>query len=471
VTEPGETTVGRSFLKLGAGEAAARVIAFGATVYLARLLGAELYGIVVLALAVMLYLTCITDAGVDLLGVRDVADQPARLPELVRALLGARLLVAAALVGAMLLAGLLILPQPDGAILAIYAFLLLPFALNTRWVHIGLQRTGAAGLARVLAEGLAALLIVATVRGPGDLARAPLAQLIGEAAAALLLLRLIPGRIAALRPAVQPDALRALARRSWPLVAHTLLGLMIFNSDFFFLRAFHDSATVGLYAVAYTLVSFFLNLGGSYELSLLPAVTRLGRDPLARQALYGTAIVQAFSFAFPLAVGGALLAGPLVVLVFGAGYAPSAAPLTLLIWAVPVALFRNVAQTALIASGRQDRMLRTAAWAAGANLVLNALIIPIWGMLGAALATLSTEAVRTGLALFFAREAGLAPPGPIRLLRPFGAAAAMAAALWGMRAAGLPVLPAAALGGLVYFLMLLVSGGLTLVGGRPALRV
>src|SRR5206468_10979434 len=37
--EGADTRVARSFLKLGAGEALARIIAFGATVYLARLLG------------------------------------------------------------------------------------------------------------------------------------------------------------------------------------------------------------------------------------------------------------------------------------------------------------------------------------------------------------------------------------------------------------------------------------------------
>jgi O-antigen/teichoic acid export membrane protein len=62
--------VARNFLALGGGEVAARVISFGATVYLARTLGASGYGIIAVAMAVMLYLTYLTDCGVEVLGVR-----------------------------------------------------------------------------------------------------------------------------------------------------------------------------------------------------------------------------------------------------------------------------------------------------------------------------------------------------------------------------------------------------------------
>lgn len=465
-----DAMVGRSFLKLGTGEALARLIAFGAAVYLARLLGASVYGMIVLATAILLYVTCVSDCGIDQLGVRDVAHDRSRLRELVPEYLGARLFLALILIVLLVAVGLLVFPQPDGAVLAVYAFLLLPTALGSRWAHLGLEQGGRVAMSRVLTEAVAALVIVTTVHGPADVTRAPLAQILGEAVGAFLLLRLLPGGSAGFRPVIHPAVVGALFKRSWPLVGHTLLGLLIFNSDFFFLRVFRDSATVGYYAGAYTLVSFFLNLGTSYEMSLLPAITRLGPEPADQQRLYANAAAQVFAGALPIAAGGCLLAVPLVSLVFGPGYLASALPLRILIWCVPIALFRNVAQTGLIAFGRQDQLLRTAAWAAGINLLLNALLIPVWGMAGAALITVLTEAVRTGLAVRFARLTGLRLPGARRFVRPLVAAGVMAALL-GLSGA-LPVWLAVPAGATVYGIALLLIGGARLRGwALPELTV
>lgn len=462
MTTPGsgrpESVVGLAFLKLGFGEAAARVIAFGATVYLARTLGASLYGVIVLATAVSLYLTFVTDCGVDALGVRDVADAPDALAGTLAVTLGARVLVAAVLTVATVFAGLLLLPQPEGAILAIYAFTLLPFALGTKWAHLGLEQSGYASIGRMVTELVATALILIAVRGPDDLARAPLAQVVGEGVGAFLLLRLLPTGMARLRVTVRPAAVRALLARSWPLVLHALLGLAIFNSDFIFLRAFRDSAAVGHYAAAYTLISFFLNLGAAYTMTLLPVITRLRGDAGATRALYDGAMAQVLAGAVPVAVGGFLVADQVVTLVFGGGYAAGAGPLRILIWTIPVAVIRNVSQAALIAYGRQDQLLRTVAWAAGVNVVLNLALIPRWGMAGAAIATMATELVRSTLAARYVAGHGLPMAGPWRFRKVLAAGALMAALVWAL--GDRPVLVIIALGALGYLAALAGLGAI-----------
>jgi len=56
--------VGLRFLKLGLGEAGARVLAFIATVYLARTLGAGVYGVLVAAMTIVSYLAFVADCGI-----------------------------------------------------------------------------------------------------------------------------------------------------------------------------------------------------------------------------------------------------------------------------------------------------------------------------------------------------------------------------------------------------------------------
>jgi len=470
-TEPRhDAVVGRSFLKLGSGEALARLIAFGATVYLARRLGADVYGAIALATAILLYLACVTDGGLEMLGVSDVARQPSRIAALLPSILVGRLGVAVTLAVLVTAAGLFLLPQPDGALLSSYALTLGAVAMGTQWVHLGLERPGSVALVRVGTELLAALLIVLLVRGPGDVAAAPLAQVIGQGAGAFIFLRLLPGNAAALRATLRPDVVVSVFRRSWPLVLHALLGLAVFNSDFLFLRVFRDSASVGYYAVAYTLVSFFLNLGVSYSMGLLPVLSRLRSVPDDERRLHDSAMAHVFAGALPVAIGGCLLAHQLIALLFGEGYEPAAIALQILVWSIPLSLFRNVAQAVLIAHDRQGQMLRTVSVAAGVNLVLNLLLIPRWGLAGAAVATLLTEAARAIVVLGYSRGAGLPFTSGRRFWRAAVAGAAMGAVLLLARSA--PWWVRVALGALTYGAVLTLVGGLRFGrGGRPELAV
>ena len=84
----GAASVGQRFLTLGAGEIVSRLFAFAATVYLARTLGASVYGIIAAATTVMLYLAFVADCGIEMLGVREVAEHPGALRETLPPILG-----------------------------------------------------------------------------------------------------------------------------------------------------------------------------------------------------------------------------------------------------------------------------------------------------------------------------------------------------------------------------------------------
>ena len=418
----------------------------------------------------MTYVGRLSDLGLDMLGVHDVAHDRDQLPTLIPQYLGARLLVAGFLIATIVAAGLFVMPQPEGAVLAAMCFVLAPIALGTKWVHLGLERPGLAAAARSTQEILAALLLVATVNGPADLGRVPVAQIIGEAVGAYILLQALPRTRVSLREILSLDVVRTLYRRSWPLVLSSLLGLVIFNSDFFFLRFFRDSATVGTYAVAYLLTGFCVNLGHSYSMSLLPAITRLKSDRDAERTLYHNALAQVFAGSFPVAVGGCLVATQLIPVVFGPQYAAAAVPLQILIWSIPIALTRHVAQTVMVAHAEQKRMLAHAATAAGTNVALNLMLIPVWGMRGAAAVTVLTETIRVVPMLRDLQRAGLPMAPAARFVRVAAAGGIMALvlALCGFRNLWLAV----ATGALVYPVALYFFGGIRLRGATsPELSV
>lgn len=425
---PGDGVV-RTLASLASGEVAARLLGFAATVYLARTLGAGPFGVVGFALAVRLYLVAAVEAGIDSTGVREVARDRASLAEVVPALLHARLVVAVGLAVLTAAAALALLPAPDGPVLAAYALTLVPIAANPRWVAIGLGRARAAAAARVAGELVLLALALLLVRIPADVGKVPLAQVAGDVAAAAFVAVALARAGSALRVGRSWRPAAGVLRQSLPLAGHALLGLVMFNADLLFLRAFRDRVEVGQYAAAYTLVSFFVNLGVTYYHSLLPAMSRLEGQAARLQAVYGLALARALAAGLPVAVGGAAIASGVLRLFFGEGYVRAAVPLAVLLASIPVSLFRNVAQAGLVAGGRPDALLRTSLVAAPVNLALNLLLIPPYGMLGAAAATLVTEGLRTVLAIRFAQGIGLALPHARRFVAPLVASAAMLTAL------------------------------------------
>ncbi len=437
---------------------------------LARLLGAGGYGVVAVAVAVLLYLNYLADCGVEVLGVREVAAHPETVDRFVPPILALRLAFGAALALVCITVGLGFMPQPDGAILAVYSLTLLAVGGNTRWVHLGLEQAGYAALARAVGEATMLLLVLALLRGPGDLGRVPLAQFSGDMAGALLLAWGLARAGYRLRLRWAPrEAARVVRPAVW-LAGNAVVGLVIYNSDLIFLRVFRSAREVGQYAAAYTLISFLLNLGVTYGQSLLPTLTRLHPTPEERGRLYHSALVQVFAGALPVAVGGTLLAGGLLGLVFGSQYLAAGTALIILLWSIPVAFFRNVPQTALIVAGRQEWVFRVTLAAALFNLGLNFAMVPRWGMLGAAAATLATEAVRTAGMLLLAGRVGYPGPGPIRFWRVAVSSGVMAAVLLSLRPAS--VLLLVPVGMAVYGTTLLLVGGLRFRPGlRPELRL
>ena len=465
-----QQVVTRNFLALGSGEVLARVLAFGATVILAHRLGAAGFGHLAIATALVLYLSKIADAGMDLgLGVREIAHASDRLSEIVPTILTLRLLLAFVLIVVFGGGALLLLPSPDGPVIALYTLTLLTVAVSTRWVHVGLERTGLVGLARCAGEALMLLGVLLWVHDIADLTRAPLAQVAGDAVAALLLvLALRP--LGVLRLAWRSGVIRPLLRRAVPYVGSTLLGLMIFNADLIFLRILRDTTTVGYYAAAYAPISFLLNVGVAYSLSLLPTLTRLRHDPAAERDLYHTSSAHVMAVALPVAVGGLLVARQIIALIFGPEFVPAGSALAILICSVPMSAVRDLSVVALLSRGREDLLFRILTASAAMSVVLCLALIPPFGMIGAAVATLVTEAFRMVLSMWYARSLGFPVPPIRRAWRPALAAAVMAAVLL---AAGLDSIWAAVpAGGAVFFLVLALTGGVRFRRGEiPRLSV
>lgn len=196
-----------------------------------------------------------------------------------------------------------------------------------------------------------------------------------------------------LAPALSRPALRSMLVFSLPLVPSGAASFIAFYGNRGLLSALAGLDQVGLYAVAARIAALTTLLIVGVQGALTPLVYLHHREPgvPAQLARFFTGFV---ALALGLCLAASLFA-PELVTIAQAAYAPAAA---LLPWLAPAAL---LAQMYVFAPGlgiarRTRTQLALTALAAAASLLLNALLIPRFGALGAAAANLAASA------LFFA---------------------------------------------------------------------
>jgi len=390
----------------------------------------------------------------DAVGVVEVVPEGADADRAIGTILLFRALIAGVAMCAAAIVAVWVLPETDGRIFIRYAIGLLFVALNARFVYLMRHRAGPAALSRLLAEVAAAAVILLLVRGTDDVGKVPLGFIVGEGTAAILMIAGLGGwRL--FRSFDRAFAVRT-ARQAMPLVLSSLLGLVVFNLDLIMLRFMRDAESAGYYAAAYALIGLIMNLGIAFYLNLIPGLSRLREDRVAFQALYGSASTLNLVFVLPVVVGGILLAEPLIRTVFGPRYAPSAGPLVPLLVSAGLTLMRFVPQACVIASDRRHEVLWVNVIGAIISVSLNIILIPRFGIMGAAASTLSTDAVRLAIALVLAHRTGTRNGYARHLWRPVAAAAGMAIVVWFVR--DWPVWYSVPLGAIVYGAGLLAFG-------------
>lgn len=200
---------------------------------------------------------------------------------------------------------------------------------------------------------------------------------------------------------------RALARDTVPLALAGLAIVIYFKVDQVLLVSLVGDHENGLYAPAAMLSEVFYFLPLAIGGSAFPLIVR-ARDELAPEAFrlrlqqfYDAMAALGYAVAIPMA----LLAGPIVLLLFGPAYADTAGILRVHVASFLFTTLGIARGRFLIADGRTWFAFASTALGALANVGLNLLLIPRHGALGAAWATVAAYAFSNYLSGFLWRPA------------------------------------------------------------------
>ena len=228
---------------------------------------------------------------------------------------------------------------------------------------------------------------------------------------------------------------------SYPLMLNNFLRTILFRIDVLLLKPLRGDAEVGWYTTAYKFVDGLNIIPSFFTLPLFPLFARYAED--ARDSLqeaFLLALKVLIIISVPISIGTMLIADKIILLFFGEAFAPSILVLQILIWFLPFSYINSVTHYVLIAVNQQ-RFL-TGAFILGAtfNTVANLIVIPIYGLAGAAAVTIVSEIVLMA-PFFYAthRHVGGVPLAGL-FWRPLLAGVFMGLAVWSLREAHLLLL-------------------------------
>jgi PST family polysaccharide transporter len=192
---------------------------------------------------------------------------------------------------------------------------------------------------------------------------------------------------------VEPSLGWRLLRESWPLAFSNLAITIYMKIDQIMLGSMTDKVQVGVYAAAVRLSEMWFFVPLAVSTAGFPALMEARQEGIAayhRRLRRMTELMVLISFAVVLPIS--LLASPLVRLVYGPDYALAGPILRVHVWSGVFVAFGVVFGRWLTAEGRTRFYAMMTVAGAGLNILLNLVLIPRLGGMGAAWATLAAYA-------------------------------------------------------------------------------
>lgn len=212
---------------------------------------------------------------------------------------------------------------------------------------------------------------------------------LGSTLAAFVVAHLLLRRLISLRGEYKMH-LREMFAFSSPLMLSTVLAMFLTRADTLMLSYFKSSHQVGLYNAAYPLAGAMTLILSSFGFIYLPLASRLDAEDRRSEidAVYTLTTKWIFVITLPVFVTVVVFSEDVLVATFGREYAPASLALTILVVGFFTGATFGRNRETVSALGDTVFLMGTNALALVANIVLNLVLIPVYGYLGAAVASM-----------------------------------------------------------------------------------
>jgi O-antigen/teichoic acid export membrane protein len=443
-----------------AGYGAAFVIGGVTSVLLLRHLGVVRFGRYMTVMSLLAIVGGVTDAGLTVVGSRELAvRRPEERPDLLANLLAIRLLVTVA--GVILAIGFALAAGYDstlvygtalggiGVVLISYqGAMTLPLSVDLRMgvitaLEVGKQVLTLIGVAALVAVGAELLPFLALQAGVG--------------VAIVAVMALLARFGVRMRPTLHGPTSRKLMREALPVAVALAMNVVYVRVLVILMSLLATATEIGYFGTSFRIFEVLFVIPGLVLGTALPVMAVAGEDDRARLRFGIQSMTQAgLGLGIAIVMFAVLAAEPMLAILGGEEYRPAAPILRIQAVALLFVFLGQTWQMGLLVLRRQRYMVNANALALVLVIVLGLVLIPPHGAYGAAIAAVAAEVVLAFAILFFLRRADPNVVPSLGFVWRTAAAAAPAVALGLIP--GLPDLVIATVATAVYIVLAVVIG-------------
>lgn len=393
---------GENLLILTIGELLSRGLVAIAFIRLARVLMPSNYGMLELTLAVIMVLTVVVDQGTGPIGTREIARHPSGVKSLVERIVSMQL--RAAFIVFVLLAFFVILLDINlilSVLLIGYGISLVgyPFLLN--WLFQGWNQMEWVAIPQVVRQTVFAAVVLLLVNQPDRILLLPLIEIISVAITGVIYILVYRRLDYKFSIKLRSGFDRNLFFESIPVGGTQIIWALRMYLPTIIIGFLAGEAAVGYFGAPHRIVMVTQGFLVVYFNNIFPAMSELSFTSFDRlRGLLQSSLRLVVWPSIALALATTIGARMIINIMFGSDYlqAESTNILIVLIWLIPILVWRGHSRTALISINHQrDELLCSIS-----GIIMLLVLLPVLtsrvGSVGAAWAMVISEVFATGLA-------------------------------------------------------------------------
>lgn len=172
----------------------------------------------------------------------------------------------------------------------------------------------------------------------------------------------------------------------------SLLYIVYYKVDTVMLSLIRGTYEVGIYESAYKVVNILISLIVILDNLVMPKFFKLYKENKSKMIrIYEVLLKNGLIFGIPFSIILMYMSDYIINILYGSQYKDSIFILKILVWTVVIRLLAAIAGFVITASDNMNKKVKFQAIFAILNIIMNAILIPIYGVAGAAFATVITE--------------------------------------------------------------------------------
>lgn len=199
--------------------------------------------------------------------------------------------------------------------------------------------------------------------------------------------------------------LKLLLASAWPMVLSALAVTLYMRVDQLMIKNMLGAHDLGIYAAAVKIYEGWLIIPYVISISLIPAIVKLKKKS---EAVYEKKMAMLFSIMFwsstLVAVFMTFLGEYIIYYTFGSDYSESISILSIIMWAAIFTSMGSITARYLTIENMEKKLATRTIFGLLVNIIFNIVLIPVYGIKGAAFSTLITLIIANYLINYFDKD-------------------------------------------------------------------